>query len=259
MPMGVERNTMLTNAYSTKLATHLVDLVDSMGKSPRFVRLLHTLAGEVQRGVRRGNHQVDALVLAGISYRNAVRRSLCILEENMKNREFTGSLVDQLAADGVRDERTGAAITTEDVVDALIGTVRGRKGLVTAYLETLAGDNPDYTSGHVYEPLQVNGGTLRGCKVYVGDVVQMDPESPMPGTTYLAGITIAARVTVPAPNGDIVPSRRGAVARTKAWLEESLGLPVARYRIYRLHPNDVTFEVKCGREHFHALMLGPQR
>lgn len=245
------------NAYSTRLGVYLQDLVNSLNGSPRFIRLSTRLSGEVQSGVRRGDHVVENVVLVGMSYLNLVERSLDLLQAELADPTFFARTAAKMSTAGLRDEITGAPITTLDVQDACTGTNRGRKGLLTAYGETLAGSNMDATSAHVYEPLTVDGDVVPGCKVYsrVPVTPVKDPKAPVVGTVYIAGITISSKVVEASPNGDKVPGRRGAVAVVKDYLEETLELPVARYRTYRLLPGE-QYEVSCGSEAFHATLGG---
>ena len=245
----------MTNAFSSRAGVAFQDLVSSMGGSPRFLRFSTRLSGDVTKGVRRGDHVVETVLLVGMSYLSMVKRSRDILVGAATNTGFAESVVSDMVEKGLADEITGVPVTVTDVLDAVNGTVRGRKGLVTAYEETLAGTNEDSTSDHVYEPLTVDGDVVTGCKVYVGAGDKEDPKAPVRGTVYLAGVTMASKVVEASPNGDKVPSRRGAVAMVKDYLEATLELPAARYRTYRILPGEA-FEVRCGSEEFHATLGG---
>jgi hypothetical protein len=243
-----------TNAKVSKVATHLSDLADAAGGKPRFVSFRTRLAGEVQgRGaskMRRGDHVMEYTLLTGVSYMSMVQRSLAKLQAAMASPTFVADTVAALAAAGATDEQSGAAITATDVIDALTGTARGRKGLLTAYSETLAGVN-ESTSEHVYDALTVDGDSVPGCKVYVGAGNPSDPKAPVPGTVYLAGVVIASEVVTPSPNGDKLPSKRGAVAVAKAHIERTLDLPARKYRTFRLLPGEAV-SLKSGAVAFHG-------
>lgn len=250
---------MTTNAKSTRVAVHLSDLMEEAAGSPRFVSFSTRLAGEVQgRGaqkMRRGDHVMEYVLLTGFSYPAMITRSHDALTAAMSSPTFVTDTVAALAAAGKVDEQTGAAITAADVIDALTGTANGRKGLLTAYSETLAGTNVS-TSEHVYETLTVDGSNVPGCKVYTGTGNAADPKAPIPGTVYLAGVVISSRVVEASANGDKLPSKRGAVAVVKSYLERALDLPAARYRTFRLLPGEVV-SLKCGSVAFHAAEGGP--
>jgi hypothetical protein len=245
---------MTTNAKSVKLAVHLSDMVEEANGSPRFVGFATRLAGEVQGAgankLRRGDHVMEYTLLTGFSYTNMVQRSLDTLTAAMQSPTFVADMVAALAADGKVDEQSGAAITATDVIDACTGTARGRKGLITAYSETLAGTN-ESTSEHVYETLSVDGSNVAGCKVYTGTGNPADPKAPVPGTVYLAGIVIASNCVEKSPNGDKLPSKSGAVMVAKSFLERTLDLPACRYRTFRLLPGEAV-SLKCGSTSFHA-------
>jgi hypothetical protein len=245
---------MTTNAFSSKVGVLLSYLIDSTGGSPRFVRFSTRLSGEVSKGVRRGNHVVENVVLIGVSYENMVRRSESALSTASASPTFVSDVLAALA--NMTDEITNLPITEADVLDAVCGTVRGRKGLLTAYRETLAQTNTDSTSAHVYRPLHVDGDIVPGCKVYTGTTEPKDDKSPVPGTVYVSGITIASKVVEASPTGDRPQGRRGAVAIVKEYLEDSLSLPAARFRTYRILPGE-QYEMVCGDVAFHALEGGP--
>lgn len=241
---------MSTNAKSSVVASHLFNLAAEAGGSPRFVAFATRLAGEIQGGVRKGDHLMEYTLLTGVSYEGMVARSAAALKAAMASPSFVSDTLAAMAAEGVVCEQTGAAITASDLIDACTGTGRGRKGLLTAYEQTLAGTN-ESTSAHVYEPLAVDGDLVPGCKVYTGAGQPADPKAPVAGTVYLAGVTIASKVIERSANGDKVASKRGAVARAKAWLERSLDLPAARYRTFRLLPGEAV-SLKSGSVAFHG-------
>jgi hypothetical protein len=245
---------MTTNAKSVRVAVYLADLAEDAKGSPRFVSFSTRLAGVVQgagvKKMRRGDHVMEYTLLTGFSYIHMVERSVATLEAAMASPTFVADMEAAMAAEGVVDEQTGAAVTATDVIDACTGTVAGRKGLLTAYRETLAGTNVS-TSEHVYEPLSVDGDVVAGCKVYTGAGNAADPKAPVPGTVYLAGVIIASKCVEKSANGDKLPSKRGAVACAKDFIESKLDLPAMRYKLFRLLPGEA-MSLKCGAVAFHA-------
>lgn len=246
---------MGTNAFSSRVGVALADLVEGMGGKPKFAKFATRLAGEMQGGVRRGDHVVENVVLLGVSYTNMVQRSHDALSAAASSPTFVADTVAACAAAGVTDEIKGKAITDADVRDALDGTARGRKGLLTAYGETLANANNDSTSAHVYEPLTVDGDVVDGAKVYTGKGNANDPKAPIAGAVYLAGVTMSSKVVTPSVNGDKLVGKQGAVAAVKSYLEHTLALPASRYRTYRILPGE-QYEVVCGTVAFHAALGG---
>lgn len=235
---------MTTNGFSSRVGVKLQDMVRSFGGSPRFAHFHVTLAGAVKGGVRRGDHVVEAVVLVGISYPSMVRRSLDTLTTALLDPDFVANTLAAMA--GEVDDMTGAPVTEADVRDAIWGTAVGRKGLLTSLTATTDGTNVS-TSGHVFDPLVVDGEVVGGCKVYTGPGNPSDPKAPVRGAVYIEGVTISSRVVTPSPNGDLPVGRRGAVVKVKDYISDTLCLPVARYARYRLFPTD-RFEVRSGVE-----------
>ena len=253
---------MTTNAASSSVAVHISDLVREAGGKPRFVSFSTRLAGEVQGSgaakMRRGDHVMSYTLLTGFSYPAMVQRSLDTLTGASASPTFVADTVAALQAAGAVDEGSGAAITASDVIDAVSGTVRGRTGLLTSFAATLAGTSVS-TSEHVYDALTLDGETIPGCKVYnqVGGGGG-DPKSPVLGTVYLAGIVIASACIERGANGDKLPSKRGAVAVAKDWIERALDLPARKYRTFRLLPGEAV-SLKSGSVSFHAAEGGKVR
>jgi hypothetical protein len=191
---------------------------------------------------------MEYTLLTGFSYMNMVRRSARMLQEALLSPYFVGEVVALLAE--TVDEQTGEPINDTDVLDAIFGTERGRKGLLTAYSETLAESNTS-SNDHVYEPLMVDGEEVSGCKVYTGEGDPTDPKAPVPGTMYLKGVEISSRCVEKSPNGDKILSKRGAVALAKDFIEARLALPASTYRTFRLLPGEA-LSLKCGGVSLHA-------
>jgi hypothetical protein len=101
--------------------------------------------------------------------------------------------------------------------------------LTDSFDKTLAGTN-ESTTEHVYEPLVVNGETVRGSRVYTGNPNGQDAATP--GTVYLQGLKIGERVLDAAPNGPVPASQSAAKTVAKNVLRSRL--PVARYVSYKL-------------------------
>lgn len=251
----------MTNAKSVAVAVHLSDLACEAGGKPRFVSFSTRLAGEVQGAgaakMRRGDHVMSYTLLTGFSYAAMVQRSLDTLTAASTTPTFVADTVAALAAAGAVDEQSGAAITASDVIDAVSGTVRGRTGLLTSFAATLAGTSVS-TSEHVYDALTLDGEAVPGCKVYNQVGGGGDPKSPVLGTVYLAGIVIASALIERGANGDKLPSKRGAVAVAKDFIEKHLDLPARKYRTFRILPGEAV-SLKSGSVSFHAAEGGKVR
>lgn len=236
---------MNTNSNNTAAVQALLQVTNLM-ESPRFASFTTRLVGEEKKGVRRGDHVMQYVVVLGADYRTLVQRSMDTLQATVNDPVQVQKLLEDFVKDGIVDEQTGQPVSLQDLHDAVTGTVRGRKGLLTAYSETLAGSNQDYTLEGYMSPLTVDGQTVAGVNVYTGPEHTDDPRSPQPGSMYLKCVVVASKLITPSPNGDKIPSKRGAVARIKDYLESKLDLPVRRFRTFRLQPGDAA-TLKIGK------------
>ena len=108
---------------------------------------------------------------------------------------------------------------------------------------TLDGTN-ESTTDHVYDPLVVDGETVRGSRVYkcvAGSGVKChcrncsgDEKAPLPGTIYLQGLQIYSKVLVPAVNGPAPAAQSAAKTIAKDLIKKQL--PIRRYAQYILEP-----------------------
>lgn len=221
---------MTTNAASSRLATHLNQIVSGS----KVVTIRTRLAGEVRHGIRRGDHLVEAIVLVGMTYNSILKSSLGIINEAV-NPDFIKSVAEEVG------------VQTEDVFDAINGQVRGRKGIVTSLNQSLAGVNNDSTSARVYEPLVLDGEVVPDCSVYIGTKsVAKDDRAPVAGTVYIRGILLDKKIIEKSANGDHPDSQPGPVARVKVYIGSKLDLPMARYCSFRLLPGE-SFQVKNSK------------
>lgn len=226
--------TMNTNANAPEVAALLAD-----ARVGTFTGLVTTKKGTVKGGVQYDNDTVHTVVFTGFRYDRLVARSLAALDN-----------VD--AADIVaKAAKDGHTITTADV-DMALAELRD------SYTKTLAGTN-ESTTAHVYEPLVVDGETVRGARVYkcVAETTDAngeprvchcrnctgDAKAPMPGTIYLQGLRVFNEVLVPAPNGK-APAPKSA-AKTIAKNTITRGLPVSKYVSYSLEPG-TDFILRAG-------------
>jgi hypothetical protein len=93
----------------------------------------------------------------------------------------------------------------------------------------------------VYEPLVVDGETVRGCRVYVGNPNGDDASAP--GTVYLQGLKVGQTVLEAAANGPVPASKSKPESVAKRILRGRL--PVGRYVSYALTP-DSGFILRAG-------------
>ena len=215
--------TVLTNASNAALAA---DLADS--KKGTFTGLIIRKKG-VERGsknnkVRYGDDQVHAVIITGFKYMSLVKRSLSKLDG------LTDSDLNSLVARGYKGWSGRGAKATEIAVTRADFDA-ARIALEESFNKTLAGTNTS-TTDHVYDPLTVDGDTVRGCRVYVGNPNGEDAE--VPGTIYLQGLQIGSKVLDPASNGPKPASKSKPEVVAKNVLRSML--PVSRYVSYALAP-----------------------
>ena len=213
-----------TNAASATLAAHLAD-----AKVGSFVGLITQKQG-VERGrgaakMTYGDDTVHTVIVTGFRYGRLVERSLAKLVGMNP-----ADVVDAGLVDG-----EGNAVTLADVQTAM-------SDIAASFRDSLAG-TAESTTDHVYDPLVVDGETVRGCRVYkcvAGDPAHEcqcrdctgDAKAPKAGTVYLQGLAVGSKVIVPAPNGPVPASKSRADVVAKNWIRARL--PVGRYVSYRL-------------------------
>ena len=185
----------------------------------RFASLTITKKGkECGRGADRkvyGNDRVKVTVITKFSYENLVRRSL----ESLR----------ALNLDEFASAANVAGATDADWQAAYDESV-------ASFERTLEGTNSSPTDD-VFEPLVVDGETVRGCRVYTGD------KAEEVGTVYLQGLAIDSEVITPAPNGPKPAVNSKPKTLCKVALRRNL--PVSRYVSYVLAPNG-DWELRAG-------------
>lgn len=209
-----------TNANSLVLAALLSD-----ARQGTFTGLITTKVGkEVGAGAakkRYGDDQVHVVLYTGFSYESLCTRSLDAL-----NKLDILDTLKEITTKGLTGFVKGVpvAITVEDVVTAV-------SELKESLSLSAKGEN-ESTTDEVYEPLVVNGETVRGSRVYVGPKDPTKTPAAPVGTIYLQGLKIGEKVLSPAPNGPIPASKSGPVVVVKDLLRSRL--PISRYVSYKL-------------------------
>jgi hypothetical protein len=236
-----------TNAAATALARHL-----AAANSGTFTGLIYRKKGQ-ERGskgakVRFGDDLVHAVLYTGFRYETLVQRSLDALpttpaEATSFADEIVGYCVGRNIVAG-----NGNPITHGDVEQAV-------NSLRASFESTLAGTSQSTTS-HVYEPLMVNGETVRGARVYrcvaktgmSANACQCrecsgDRRAPVDGQTNILGLLIGEQVLEAAPNGPIPHAKsRGDVVAKRVIRKR---LAIGRVRSYSIAPGDDTL-VRAG-------------
>jgi hypothetical protein len=201
-----------------------------------------------------GNDVVHVCVFTGFKYDSLVQRSLDTLA--------TISDADVLAdaqAKGIK-AWSGRGKKAIEVELTLADFAAARAELVDSFTRTLdPNQESTSTTKHVYEPLTVDGESVRGGRVYKcvagetdddGNARECqcrnctgDAKAPKPGTIYLQGLQVSSRVLTPAPNGPAPKPQSAAKTVAKDMLRRCL--PISRYVSYRLEPG-TDFLLRAG-------------
>jgi hypothetical protein len=221
---------MSTNANSALISALLAD-----AKVGTFTGLVTKKVG-TERGpkgakVRYGDDEVHVCVFTGFKYVGLCERSLVALA-GIDDAKILDEIIasDIKAWEGRGKNATEVAVRLADVKAA-------REELVESLSKSIAGTN-ESTTDDVFEPLVVDGKTVRGARVYTGQTEAAAKRGDKPaaktGTIYLQGLQISSRVITPAPNGPKPESKSGAKTVAKNLLRRRL--PVSRYVSYKLEP-----------------------
>jgi hypothetical protein len=247
--MSLKENIMGTNG-TTRPALALHDSFVADHLTHKFLTVSVEKVGKVvggKNGTRFGDDTVIALLIGGGGYIRLKTRDNDVLTEALaSDPNLFATLSARAASKGIVDGK-GNALTPADFRTAY-------DALVTSIGKTLAGTN-ESTSGHVYEPLVVDGTSVPGCKVYVGGGDPTNSRTPKVGTIHVSGIRVEERVLVPAVNGPIPPSKSRADVVAKRLITSWLRLPSRRWRQYRLDATE-SFRLKVGGEAAVAAVAG---
>ncbi len=258
---------MKTNASNTALVSTLSD-----ARVGTFSGVVIRKKGKVvggKSGKRHGDDLVHVTLVTGFKYGSLVERSADRLDA------MTDTEVNDLVAMGqtgfVRVWKKSAKVADLRAVCASMGLAdTGSKADLVGRLDAVAPggmvERPltraDYDAArtalradlqgsidgtavdvneNVYEPLTVDGETVRGCRVYVGN--PSGEHASAPGTVYLQGLKVGETVLEAAENGPIPASKSKPESVAKRILRGRL--PVGRYVSYALTP-DSGFILRAG-------------
>lgn len=239
----------MTNDTNANLAAVAAALED--GKLGTFTGLVTRKRGKDRgRGADKktyGDDLVHVLLVTGFKYRSLCERSLGEL-----NGLDLVTLANAEAKKGTcgyegRGKNAKAVPLTLEHFEA------AKAELAESLAKSEAGLN-EATHDHVYEPLVVDGVTVRGARVY--RCCKDDPDhecrcrdctgdakAPLDGTVFLQGLKVGETVLEPAANGPVPGAKSNPKAVAKGLLRRYL--PVARYVSYRLEPGK-EFTLRVG-------------
>jgi len=240
-----------TNASPVAAALHLNN-ADHAGKlENRFLSVAVQKAGQLRgpKGAkyRVGDDKVAAVILGGVNYLNLKTRDREILVEALANDPNLFTTLETKAADaGLLAWSGRGKNATQDVVITAQDFKDAYEAIMESIDKTLAGTNTS-TSAHVYEPLEVDGRKVKGCKVYIGSGgadANEDSRTPEAGSIHIAGLHIASRVVEEAEHPKPA-TKSGGKAIAKKRIESWFKLPSRRYVQYRI-PAGEQWRLKVG-------------
>jgi len=234
-----------TNANSKLIAALLDD-----ARKGTFTGIIVTkkgkLAGRGEDRKRYGDDRIHTVVFTGFKYLGLVERSLTALDALDIEAIAKQAIADGVTCfDGRGKKAVERAITLADFTEAAAD-------LRASFERTLDPNAPSTsTTEHVYDPLAVDGHTVRGGRVYhcTGNdgckcrACTGDESAPLDGTIYIQGLAIWSKVLIPAPNGKAPESKSGGKTVAKGLITKSL--PVSRYVSYALEPG-TDFLLRAG-------------
>lgn len=236
-----------TNANSLALAALLAD-----ARQGTFTGLIIRKKGETKgRGDAKltyGDDLVHVVLYTGFKYDSLCQRSLTALSE-IKDSDILAEIKEK----GLVGYEGRGANQVEVAID-YTHLAQARQELVESLTKSMKGEN-ESTNDHVFEPLVVNGETVRGSRVYVGAPNATAEEMAAPkGTIYLHGLKIGEKVIEAAVNGPVPESKSGPVVVAKNLLRKRL--PVAKYVSYCLKPGEEFILAAGGTARLQAVQNG---
>jgi hypothetical protein len=219
-----------TNAADTRTAGALAAL-NGTDQGTLFyaqVRKMGDQRGHAGHRTVYGDDTVQVLIWTGFSYRALIARSMKMLDKQLAK----GGFIERLAR-ATLEEHKGTTI--QDVCHALQEIRANFRKVLTEGGGCHPPDGaPPFSS--VWEPLIINGVTVRGSRIYTGPARPEDERAPVPGTIYVQGVKLGEVVVTPAANG---PWRADSKPKTLAKRIIKESLPVGLYCQYRLQPERV--------------------
>ncbi len=211
-----------TNASSVTLALSL-----ALSRKGTFTGVITTLVGSERGGVRYGDATVHDVVVTGFSYTRLKERDLKILV-GVTDQDLQKVLAAKSPTAWDRPRAKNAAqvpVTLADMKAAL-------QEMIDSAQKSIAGTNTS-TTEDVYEPLVVDGETVRGARVYTG---HSDPtlDAAPKGTIYLQGLRVGRTVLAQPQMGWGPDTKSEAKTVAKGLITSEFKLPSRRYVSYKL-------------------------
>lgn len=236
-----------TNTENTRMAGILSE-VGNVGQGTLIslmVRKKGCTRGPASKRVIYGDDFVHVLLWTGFHYAALVQRSHKKLHELWGKGNFVSTLLAEVHKTGymeatVKDSAEAIQETDEALLKVINGVLNQPEDDSGTDVPEIAEDDPK----PVWEPLKVDGVTVLGAKVYIGEGDKDNPRAPVPGMIYLDGVKLGEKVLTPAANGPWKPKKKAkTVAKDilRSWL------PVGLYARYCLNPEQ-TLSVAVGQK-----------
>jgi len=207
-----------TNVSDGNLAKTLRGITEQ-GQQGTLVSVLVRKKGVKRTGLQFNNDLVHVLLWAGFSYRALAERSLKRLRFLQDQGTLIMSLVKACHLDG------NNAVEIADASEAIQEVMDWLKRVTTPGTVSEEGEDPEEDEERTWTPLEVDGVSIPGAKVYTGKGTGTQ------GGIYLDGVKLGEVILEPAENGRWATDSK---AKTRAKDKLKSWLPIGLYVRYSL-------------------------
>lgn len=213
---------MTTNSSSVSLAASLAS-----AKKGSFTGIIQQLVGSERGGVRYADALVHDVVITGFSYIKLKERDQKILAK-ITDQDLAAVLAAKSPMAWDRPRAKNAVQVPVTLADMKLALAE----LIDSCAKSISGTNTA-TTDDVYEPLVVDGETVRGARVYTGHPDPTQDAAPK-GTIYLQGLRVGRTVLAEPANGWGPATKSEAKTVAKGMITAEFRLPSRRYVSYKL-------------------------
>jgi len=225
---------MTTNSSSVSLAQSLAS-----ARKGSFTGIIQQLVGSERGGVRYADALVHDVVITGFSYIKLKERDLKVL-----NKITDADLAAVIAAKAPQAWDRPRAKNAVQVPVTLADMKLALSEMIDSCQKSIAGTNTS-TTEDVYEPLVVDGETVRGARVYTGHADPTLDAAPK-GTIYLQGLRVGRTVLADPANGWGPATKSEAKTVAKGMITSEFRLPSRRYVSYKLDTSSSSWVLAVG-------------
>lgn len=225
---------MTTNASSVSLAQSL-----ATARKGTFTGIIQQLVGSERGGVRYADALVHDVVITGFSYTRLKERDQKILAK-ITDQDLAAVLAAKSPQAWDRPRAKNAVQVPVTLADMKLALAE----MLDSCQKSIAGTNTS-TTEDVYEPLVVDGETVRGARVYVGHADPTQDAAPK-GTIYLQGLRVGRTVLADPANGWGPATKSEAKTVAKGMITSEFRLPSRRYVSYKLDTASSSWVLAVG-------------